>query len=117
MLLIKNRGFNRSYVHGGSGIFDSIAKAAVSLLPAGREAIKRAATQAVQKVTTEAGKKLGEKAVQKVSFLTLKSKEILNKRFKSPLTSRSQDLLQLHLDNLIAGSATRIEDYIKRIKT
>ena len=55
MLLIRNRGFNRSYVHGGSGIFDSIAKAAVSLLPAGREAIERAATQAVQKVTTEAG--------------------------------------------------------------
>ena len=24
MLLIRNRGFNRSYVHGGSGIFDSL---------------------------------------------------------------------------------------------
>ena len=66
MLRINNRGFNRSYVYGGSGIFDSIAKAAVSLLPVGKEAVKRAATQAIQKVTTEAGEKLGEKAVQKV---------------------------------------------------
>ena len=65
MLRINNRGFHRSYVYGGSGICDSIAKAAVSLLPADiKEAVKRAATQAVQKVTTEAGKKLGEKVLQ-----------------------------------------------------
>ena len=72
MLLIRNRGFNRSYVQGGSGIFDSITNAFASLL--GRETIKQAATQLVQKGATEVGKKLGEKAV---SSLTSKSKEIL----------------------------------------
>ena len=129
MLLIKNRGFNKSYVYGGSGIFDSISNAVASLL--GREAIKRAATQAAQKVAMEAGKKLAEKGVQKISSLTSKSKEILNKRFKSPLTSQSQDILQkyttpptpptpleeeFNLDNLIMGSAIRIQDYIKHVK-
>ena len=120
MLRINNRGFNRSYVYGGSGIFDSIAKTISSVL--GKEAVKRAATQAVQKAATEAGKKLGEKAV---SSLTSKSKEILNNQFKSPLTSQSQEILQkdtapieeeFNLNNLIAGSAIRIEDYIKTNK-
>ena len=80
MLLIRNRGFNRSYVHGGSGIFSSIANAVGSLF--GKEAIKQAATQVTKKVVTEAGKKLAKKGVQKISSLTSKSKEILNKRFK-----------------------------------
>ena len=121
MLLIRNRGFNRSYVHGGSGIFDSLSSAVAGLF--GKEAIKRAATKAAKKVATEAGKKLAEKGI---SSLTSKSKEILNKRFKPSLTSQSQDILQkyttsppeeeFNLDNLIAGSAIRIEDYIKKIK-
>ena len=46
MLRINNRGFKRSYVYGGTGIFDSIAKAAVSLLPV------------VQKGALQVGKKL-----------------------------------------------------------
>ena len=145
MLLIRNRGFNRSYVHGGSGIFSSIANAVANLF--GRETIKQAATQLTKKVATEAGKKLAEKGVEKISSLTSKSKEILNKRFKPSLTSQSQDILQkskeilnkrfkvpltsqsqdilqkyitstppeeeFNLNALIAGSAIRIEDYIK----
>ena len=67
MLLIRNPGFNRSYVHGGSGIFDSITNAVASLL--GREAIKRSATQAVQKPATESGKKLERKKAYKRSLL------------------------------------------------
>ena len=127
MLLIRNRGFNRSYMHGGSGIFDSITNAVASLL--GRETIKQAATQAAKKAATEGGKQLGEKGVQKIFSLTSKSKEILNKRFKAPLTSQSQDILQkyttplpppeeeeFNLNALIDGSAIRIEDYIKRWK-
>ena len=127
MLRINNRGFKRSYVYGGSGIFHSIAKTISSVL--GKEAVKRAATQVVQKTATEAGKKLGEKAVQKVSSLTSKSRDILNKHLKSPsgLTSTSMDILRkytspqeykedFNLNALIDGSAIRIEDYIKRCK-
>ena len=87
MLRISNRGFKRSYVYGGSGIFDSIARTVSSVL--GKEVVKRAATQAVQKAATEAGKKLGEKGVQKVSALisprlTSKSEDILMKHIKLP---------------------------------
>ena len=63
MLRINNRGFKRSYVYGGTGIFDSIAKAAVSLLPA------------IQKGALQVGKKLGEKGVQKVSSLVSRSRD------------------------------------------
>ena len=63
MLRINNRGFKRSYVYGGTGIFDSIAKAAVSLLPV------------VQKGALQVGKKLGEKGVHKVSSLVSKSRD------------------------------------------
>ena len=56
MLRINNRGFKRSYVYGGAGIFDSIAKVAVSLLPLGKEIVQKGAIQV--------GKKVGEKGVQ-----------------------------------------------------
>ena len=122
MLRIKNRGFKRMYVYGGSGIFDSIASAASRLL--GKEAIKRAATQAIQSAAKEAGKKLGEKAVQKVTShkgLTSESRDILNKY----IAPESQDILnkytapkeEFNLNSLISGSAIRIQDYVKRAPT
>ena len=137
MLRINNRGFKRSYVYGGTGIFDSIAKAAVSLLPV------------VQKGALQVGKKLGEKGVQKVSSLVSKSPskseetklitfrsgpkdpERSSSKSEDPprLTSKSQDILRkytapppppseqnFNLNALIDGSAIRIEDYIKRLK-
>ena len=102
MLRINNRGFKRSYVYGGTGIFDSIAKAAVSLLPV------------VQKGALQVGKKLGEKGVQKVSSLVSKSPskseetklitfrsgpkdpERSSSKSEDPprLTSKSQDILR-----------------------
>ena len=113
MLTIKNKGFKRYYVYGGSGIFDSIASAASRIL--GKETVKRAATQAIQRAATEAGKKIGEKAVQKVTSisrqrpiereLTPKSKDILNK-----YTAPKEDF---NLNSLISGSAISIQDYVK----
>ena len=144
MLRINNRGFKRSYVYGGTGIFDSITKAAVSLLPV------------VQKGVLQVGKKLGEKGVQNVSSLVSKSRDKPSKSednhistkhitFRSGpsdrehsssksedpprLTSKSEDILRkytapppppsehnFNLNALIDGSAIRIEDYIKRLK-
>ena len=96
MLRINNRGFKRSYVDGGSGIFSTIANVAASLLPVGKEIVKKGAL--------EDGKKLGEKGVQKLlslisksrdkpSGLTSKSEDILIKHIKFPseLTSKSED--------------------------
>ena len=96
MLRINNRGFKRSYVYGGTGIFDSIAKAAVSLLPV------------VQKGALQVGKKLGEKGVQKVSSLVSKSRDKPSKSEetklitfrsgpKDPERSSLQDLLLQNL--------------------
>ena len=84
MLRINNRGFKRSYVYGGTGIFDSIAKAAVSLLPV------------VQKGALQVGKKLGEKGVQKVSSLVSKS------------PSKSVDMLKI---NESLATDESIEEY------
>ena len=117
MLRINNRGFKRSYVYGGTGIFDSITNAAVNL---------------VQKGALQVGKKLGEKGVQKVSSLLSRSSKSDDPpdREHSPLglTSKSQDILRkytapppppteenFNLNALIDGSAIRI-DYIKRCK-
>ena len=50
MLRINNRGFKRSYVYGGTGIFDSIAKTVSSVL--GKQAVKQAATQVAQKAAS-----------------------------------------------------------------
>lgn len=134
MLQITNRGFKKSYVYGGSGIFDSIASAASRLL--GKEAVKRAATQAIQSAAKEAGKKLGEKAVQKVAShkgLTSESRDILNKYIapesrdilNKHIAPESQDILnkytapkdEFNLNSLISGSAIRIQDYVKRAPT
>ena len=136
MLRINNRGFKRSYVYGGTGIFDSIAKAAVSLLPV------------VQKGALQVGKTLGEKGVQKVSSFVSRSRDKPSKfednhisdreHSSARLTSKSQDILRkytapppppeehsswsggpqhnFNLNALIDGSAIRIEDYIKRLK-
>lgn len=117
MLQIKNKGFRKIYVYGGSGIFTPIANLASRIL--GKEAVKRAATQAVQKAATEVGKKMGEKAVTK---LTSKSRDILNKHMGN-LTSKSRDILtkystpkeEFNLNALIDGGVVRIEDYVKRI--
>ena len=105
MLRINNRGFKRSYVYGGTGIFDSIAKAAVSLLPV------------VQKGALQVGKKLGEKGDKRyhLSYLNLEinhqslrrlnlSRFVQVQRIRSValqnaedpprLTSKSQDILR-----------------------
>ena len=107
MLRINNRGFKRSYVYGGTGIFDSIAKAAVSLLPV------------VQKDALQVGKKLGEKGVQKVSSLVSKSRDKPSKSedndvstklitFPSGPTSKSQTYFKIsgHITKIHSSSST-----------
>ena len=123
MLRIKNRGYKKIYIYGGSGIFTPIANLASRLLS--KEAAKRLATQAIQKAATEVGKKA-------VTKLTSKSRNILNKHLKpstasapTRLTPKSQDILnkyvapneEFNLNALIDGSAIRIEDYVRRAKS
>ena len=115
MLRINNRGYKKIYVYGGSGIFDTVARAAARLFTS------NAAKQVAQKAAAEVGKKAVEKVfAPKKSTLTSKSVDILNKH----LTTKSQDILkeynapnkELNLNALIDGSAIRIEDYVKTFK-
>ena len=127
MLLINNRGFKKIYVYGGSGIFDTVARAATRLFTS--DATKRIATQIAQKAATEAGKKLAQKVfARKKPTLTPKSLEVLNKHL-TPSTERlapkSQDILkkyttlngELNPNALIDGSGViRIEDYVRNLR-
>ena len=68
MLLIQNRRFNKQYVIGGSGIFDSILNFLVKTFTsqAAKHAVKevgKAALDAGKTVAVDAGKKLIEKAM------------------------------------------------------
>jgi hypothetical protein len=128
MLRINNRGFKKIYVYGGSGIFDTVARAATRLFTS--DAGKRIATQVAQKAAVEAGKKLAEKIVApKKTTLTPKSLAVLNKHL-TPSTERlapiPRDILkkyttlkeELNLNALIDGSGViRIEDYVRNLRT
>jgi hypothetical protein len=128
MLRINNRGFKKIYVYGGSGIFDTVARAATRLFTS--DAAKRIATQVAQKAAVEAGKKLAEKIVApKKTTLTPKSLAVLNKHL-TPSTERlapiPRDILkkyttlkeELNLNALIDGSGViRIEDYVRNLRT
>lgn len=97
MIILKNRGFKRKYVYGGSGVFDSIAgffaklfskaasnavvrQAASTVLDAGKSVAKEVGKKAVdagKEAAISAGKNLIEKGVNR--FLTPKSQEVINK--------------------------------------
>ena len=140
MLLIKNRGFKKIYVYGGSGIFDAIASTASRLWEPAKQAVVQTFKKSATQAATQVGKKLGEKAVQKGKQaiskavqkvtsknpnkeLTQKSLDILNKHLKTELAPKSRDILtkysapkegEFNLNTLIDGGVVRIEDYIRR---
>ena len=120
MLRINNRGFKKTYVYGGSGIFTPIANLASRLIS--KEAVKRAATQAVQSAAAHVGRKSVDIGKQALGKLTSKSRDILNKHVGN-LTPKSKNILtkysvpkeEFNLNALIDGGVVRIEDYVKRI--
>lgn len=120
MLQIKNRGFKKIYMYGGSGLFTPIANLASRLIS--KEAFKRAATQVVQNAAAQVGKKSVDLGKQALTKLTSKSRDILNKHVGN-LTSKSKNILtkystpkeEFNLNALIDGGVVRIEDYVKRI--
>lgn len=135
MLMINNHGFKRSYVYGGSGIFDTItsvltksaaasaaknlAKSAAKSLAskAASELASRAAKSIVPKVTSiarAASPKVASIARPVAPKVTAQAKAIAQKML---LTPKSQDIINTDADlnALIAGSAIKIQDYVKTI--
>lgn len=107
---MKNRGYKRKYVYGGSGLFDSITgfltrlfskaassavlrQATSSVLDAGKSAAKeigKSAVEAGKEAAISAGKKLIETGVNK--FLTPKSQAIISKYTDIAPTSKPEDV-------------------------
>ena len=122
MFIMKNRGFKRKYVYGGSGIFSSLASflgnlftsgAAKQLtstaIDVGKEVGKRAAvdvgTRLVKKVLTPKVRKASQRVVPDVAT---KVQNILNKYVP----------IRQNINSLIDGSgnnAVAIQDLVRRL--
>ena len=145
MIIVKNRGYKRRYVYGGSGIFDSIAgffsklfskaasnavvrQAASTVLDAGKSVAKEVGKKAIEtgkEAAVSAGKKLIETGVNKL--LTPKSSEIINKYSDAAeVSKKAQEVVNKYinegannLNKLIDGSgnqrAIAIQDLARRL--
>ena len=121
-MIVAKRGFKKRYAYGGSGIFDTIAnlltriftssaakQIASSALDVGKSVAKEGAKKALD-VGKSAAVDVGKKLVAKA--LTPKSKKILQKYTEPTTQSTTRDL-----NTLIDGSATEIQDLVKKLNT
>jgi len=135
-MLIVKRGYRRKYVHGGSGLFDSVANFFKGLLSSnvGKQLLDVGKT-AGKEAAIVAGKKLAEKGMDKI--LAPKSQTALQAPLQASLqalTPESQAIIdkysvmhpqtELHVktqnvNSLIDGSgranAIAIQDLVKRL--
>ena len=118
MYVMKNHGFKRKYVYGGSGLFDSLARLftsgvakqlASTAIDVGKEVGKRTAvdigTRLVKKVLTPKVQKAPQRVATKVQ-------NILNK-YVVP-----QAPIRQNINSLIDGSgnnAVAIQDLVRRL--
>ena len=118
MFIMKNHGFKRKYVYGGSGIFDSLARLftsgvakqlASTAIDVGKEVGKRTAvdigTRLVKKVLTPKVQKAPQRVATKVQ-------NILNK-YVVP-----QAPIRQNINSLIDGSgnnAIAIQDLVRKL--
>lgn len=114
MILIKNRGFKKTYAYGGSGIFDTLAKFLSRLLAS--EGAKKIATTALdvgKSAAADAGKKavsnIGKKIMKKWNKpvdVSEKANSILNKYLDQP-----------NINSIIDGSggAIRIQELVRKL--
>ena len=119
---MKNHGFKRKYVYGGSGIFDSLAnlftsgvakQLASTAIDVGKEVGKKTAidvgTKLVKKVLTPKSQKALQKAPDAVAT---KVQNILNKYVAPNLPVRQ------NINSLIDGSGTNaiaIQDLVRKL--
>ena len=115
MYVMKNHGFKRKYVYGGSGLFDSLARLFTSGVA------KQLASTAIdvgkevgKKTAIDVGTKLVKKALQKAPghSVATKVQNILNK-FGVP-----QAPIRQNINSLIDGSgnnAVAIQDLVRRL--
>ena len=114
MYVMKNHGFKRKYVYGGSGLFDSLARLFTSGVA------KQLASTAIdvgkevgKKTAIDVGTKLVKKALQKAPghSVATKVQNILNKYVP-------QTPVRQNINSLIDGSgnnAVAIQDLVRRL--
>ena len=103
MLVVKNRGYKRKYIYGGSGIFETIADFLRRLL--GSTVAKQAASAALD-VGKTAAVTAGKKLVDRV----------INKLTKQPddLRRKASDVIDKYIPSG-SGNAIAIQDLVKRM--
>ena len=117
MYVMKNHGFKRKYVYGGSGLFDSLARLFTSGVA------KQLASTAIdvgkevgKKTAIDVGTKLVKKALQKAPghSVATKVQNILNKY----VPQVAQTPVRQNINSLIYGSgnnAIAIQDLVRKL--
>ena len=120
MYVMKNHGFKRKYVYGGSGLFDSLARLFTSGVAKQLTSIAVDVGKEVGKKTAiDVGTKLVKKALQKapghsVPAVATKVQNILNKY----VPQVAQTPVRQNINSLIDGSgnnAIAIQDLVRKL--
>ena len=120
MYVMKNHGFKRKYVYGGSGLFDSLARLFTSgvakqltstAIDVGKEVGKKTAIDVGTKLTQKALQKAPGHSVPLAPAVATKVQNILNKYVP-------QTPVRQNINSLIDGSgnnAIAIQDLVRKL--
>jgi len=108
MLVIKNRGYKRKYIYGGSGIFQTISDFLWRLL---RSTVAKQVAKQAASVALDAGKTAAVTAGKKLAD------RVVNKLTKQPddLRRKANDVIGKYLSTIGSGNAIAIQDLVKRM--
>ena len=123
MYVMKNHGFKRKYVYGGSGLFDSLAKLFTSgvakqltstAIDVGKEVGKKTAIDVGTKLAKKALQKAPGHSVPLAPAVATKVQNILNKY----VPQVAQAPVRQNINSLIDGSgnnAIAIQDLVRKL--
>ena len=139
MYVMKNHGFKRKYVYGGSGLFDSLARLFTSgvakqltstaidvgkevgkktAIDVGTKLVKKVLTPKVQGIQKGIQKAPGEVVQRLAPAVTTKVQNILNKYVVPQVPQALQAPVRQNINSLIDGSgnnAVAIQDLVRRL--
>ena len=126
MYVMKNHGFKRKYVYGGSGLFDSLARLFTSgvakqltstAIDVGKEVGKKTAIDVGTKLVKKALQKAPGHSVPLAPAVATKVQNILNK-YVPQVAQVAQTPVRQNINSLIDGSgnnAIAIQDLVRKL--